>query len=85
MAIYERPSRTAEGMTKTVFVRRLERLMRLRKEYVEDLNPLGLRLLDRALYATYRDCLDFGAVAEANRIMADHPVPGWDEDVKRAS
>ena len=84
MAHTDKPSR-AEGQTKAVFVRRLERLMRLRRDYLEDLNPLGLRLLDRALYATYRDCLDYGAAREANEIMAQHPIPGWDEDVRKAS
>ena len=59
--------------------------MRLRRDYLDDLNPLGLRLLDRALYATYRDCLDYGATQEANEIMAKHPIPGWDEDVRQAS
>ena len=85
MATSDNPSRTTEGGTKAVFVRRLERLMRLRRDYQDDLNPLGLRLLDRALYATYRDCLEYGAAAEANTIMAHHPVPGWDEDVRKAS
>jgi hypothetical protein len=84
MASADKPSRT-EGQTKAVFVRRLERLMRLRRDYIDDLNPLGLRLLDRALYATYRDCLEYGAANEANEIMAKHPVPGWDEDVRKAS
>ena len=82
---HNRPSRTAEGQTKDVFVRRLKRLMRLRREYVDDVNAVGRRLLDRALYATYRDCLEDGAGHEAAEIMADHPVPGWDEDVRRAS
>jgi len=85
MASSDRPSRTQEGQTKAVFIRRLERLMRLRRDYLEDLNPLGLRLLDRALYATYRDCLEYGASTEASEIMANHPVPGWDEDVRKAS
>jgi hypothetical protein len=85
MASSDKPSRATEGTTKTVFIRRLERLMRLRRDYLDDLNPLGLRLLDRALYATYRDCLDYGATREANEIMAKHPVPGWDEDVRQAS
>ena len=84
MATSDRPSRT-EGQTGDVFVRRLQRLMRLRRDYQDDLNPLGLRLLDRALYATYRDCLDYGASKEANEVMAEHPVPGWDEDVRKAS
>ncbi len=85
MASTEKPSRAAEGQTKDVFIRRLERLMRLRRDYLDDLNPLGLRLLDRALYATYRDCLDYGVSQKANEIMARHPIPGWDEDVRKAS
>jgi hypothetical protein len=85
MAFSDTPSRSAEGQTKDVFIRRLRRLMRLRREYIDDLNPLGLRLLDRALYATYQDCLDYGADREANEVMAQHPVPGWDEDVRQAS
>ena len=85
MASSDKPSRAAEGQTRTVFIRRLERLMRLRRDYMQDLNPLGLRLLDRALYATYRDCLEYGASRQANEIMAQHPVPGWDEDVRQAS
>jgi hypothetical protein len=85
MASTNKPSRAPEGQTRTVFIRRLERLMRLRRDYLDDLNPLGLRLLDRALYATYRDCLDYGATQEANEIMAKHPIPGWDEDVRKAS
>jgi hypothetical protein len=85
MTISKKSPRPAEDEAKVVFVSRLERLMRLRQDYIDDLNPLGLRLLDRALYATYRDCLDFGAGREANGIMAKHPVAGWDEDVRRAS
>jgi hypothetical protein len=26
-----------------------------------------------------------GATREANEIMAQHPIPGWDEDVRQAS
>jgi hypothetical protein len=33
----------------------LERLRRLRREYAGDLNPLGLRFLDRAIAATEVD------------------------------
>jgi hypothetical protein len=85
MAISKKSPRPAEAEAKAVYVRRLERLMRLRRDYIDDLNPLGLRLVDRALYATYRDCLEFGAGREANGIMAKHPVAGWDEDMRRAS
>ncbi len=59
----------------------MERLIRLRREYSEDLNPLGLRLLDRAISSTYKDLVGFGAEAEIKRIVAKHPVPGWDADI----
>ena len=61
-----------EGRIQALFVGRLERLIRLRHEYREDLNPVGLRLLDRAIYATYRDCVDHGAEDRARSMMAGH-------------
>ncbi|MPZ49799.1 MAG: hypothetical protein GEU75_10990 [Dehalococcoidia bacterium] len=61
-----------EGQTKALFIARLERLLRMRKGYREDLNPLGLRLMDRAIDATYSDCVDFGAGIEARAIMSRH-------------
>jgi len=79
----ELPSSGAtRSLTKAVFVKRLERLVRLRRDYSHDLNPLGLRLLDRAIYSTYKDCIDFGAGDEAKEIVAHHPVPGWDRDYR---
>ncbi len=82
MRSHEVPSsETTQGLTKALFVRRLERLVRLRREYSEDLNPLGLRLLDRAINSTYNDCLDYGAQDEIKGIVAQHPVPDWDKDI----
>jgi hypothetical protein len=75
------PAGSGEGPTKALFIRRLERLVRLRREYSEDLNPLGLRLLDRAISSTYKDLLEFGAEDEIKPIVARHPVPGWDADI----
>jgi hypothetical protein len=74
MASSEMPSspRAEEGQVKAVFIARLERLLRMRKDYREDLNPLGLRLLDRAIDSTYRDCVDFGAADQARAIMSKH-------------
>ena len=69
-----------EGQINTLFLSRLERLIRLRKEYREDLNPLGIRLLDRAIYATYRDCIEYGAAEQASALMAKHPNPDWELD-----
>ena len=72
---------TAQGLTKALFVRRLERLIRLRRDYSEDLNPLGLRLLDRAIHSTYQDCIVYGAHDEVTEMITQHPVPGWDRDI----
>jgi hypothetical protein len=77
--------RAKEGEIKALFVARLERLIRLRKDYREDLNPLGLRLLDRSIYSTYRDCVDYGAGKEARALMDQHPVPGWDEGWEKSA
>jgi hypothetical protein len=63
---------SGEGHVKDVFVTRLERLLRMRKDYREDLNPLGLRLLDRAIDSTYRDCIDYGAADRARAVMSKH-------------
>jgi hypothetical protein len=76
------PSSATEGLVKATFVRRLERLIQLRRKYSEDLNPLGLRLLDRSIYATYKDCLAYGGGHEVRRIIEQHPVPGWDRDIQ---
>jgi hypothetical protein len=75
------PAGSGEGSTKVLFIRRLERLVRLRREYSDDLNPLGLRLLDRAISSTYKDLVEFGAESEIRHIVARHPVPGWDADI----
>ena len=82
----DKPSspRAKEGEVRALFISRLERLIRLRKDYREDLNPLGLRLLDRSIYATYKDCVDYGAAKEARALMLKHPVPGWDEGLRSA-
>jgi hypothetical protein len=83
MRSYEKPSpaESGQGLTKALFTRRLERLIRLRREYSEDLNPLGLRLLDRAISSTYGDLIELGAQDDVKHIVAKHPVPGWDLDI----
>ena len=63
-----------EGQINALFVSRLERLIRLRREYREDLNPLGIRLLDRAIYATYRDCCEYGAEEPAKYWLSNLPA-----------
>lgn len=71
--------RSASGQTKLIFVNRLARLIQLRRELRDDLNPTGVELLDRAIYATYRDCIDFGAADQARGLMAGAGLEadGW--------
>ncbi len=70
-------SRAEESQVKAIFLGRLQRLIRLRREYREDLNRLGLSLLDRAINATYRDCIEYGAEDAARPIMAAHRRAAW--------
>ena len=51
------------------FLRRLNRLLRLREQQRDQLKPEGLRLLDRAIFATYRDCAAAGVSAEAQKVV----------------
>ncbi len=51
------------------YISRLERLIRLRRDFAHELNPLGLRLLDRSLYTTLRDCTEAGAGRRARAMM----------------
>jgi hypothetical protein len=64
------PRPAAESETRSLFVSRLERLIQLRKDFQDDLNPLGMELLSRSIYATYRDCVDFGAAEKARSLMS---------------
>ena len=61
---------------RTTFINRLERLIETRKDRSEDMNPLGVRLLDRSIQATFQDCIDSGAAEAARRIMSRYaPAP----------
>lgn len=51
------------------FLRRLDRLLRLRAEQSGQLNEDGLHLIDRAIYSTYCDAVDLGVAAEAQRLL----------------
>jgi hypothetical protein len=56
------------------FLRRLNRLLRLRQEQSTELNGEGVRLIDRAIYSTYCDACDVGVVAEAQKLLRRLPV-----------
>ena len=57
------------------FLRRLNRLLRLRQEQGAELNGEGVRLIDRAIYSTYCDACDVGVVSEAQKLLRRLPVP----------
>ncbi len=56
------------------FLRRLNRLLRLRSEQMVQLNGEGVRLIDRAIYSTYCDLRDLGAVDEAQKLLQRYAV-----------
>jgi hypothetical protein len=51
------------------YLRRLNRMLRLRSEQSRQLNEDGVRLLDRAIYSTYCDAVDLGVTGEAQRLL----------------
>lgn len=63
------PRSAVELENRTTFVNRLERLIQLRKDFQDDLNLLGVELLHRSIYATFRDCVTFGAGDRAHELM----------------
>lgn len=56
------------------FLRRLNRLLRLRYEQGTQLNAEGVRLLDWAIYSTYCDCVDLDMGHNAQRLLHRYPV-----------
>ena len=50
-------------------VKRLERLIRLRVDYAQDVNAEGLKLLDRSIRATVTDLSDVGRAEEAAELL----------------
>lgn len=57
------------------FLRRLNRLLRLRQDQGSELNGEGVRLIDRAIYSTYCDASDVGVAEEAQKLLRRLPVP----------
>ena len=76
------PSAEAATLTKTksraslrgVYLRRLKRLLRLRREHNGDLNTQGIHLLDRSIFAAYCDCLDVGVGEKAREVIREAQV-----------
>jgi hypothetical protein len=53
-----------------LLLKRLERLLRLRREHEPELNRQGLRLLDHAVFAAYCSCREVGADGEARQVIS---------------
>lgn len=70
MKRYEPPLQPAAGAgLRDFYLKRLERLVHLRQEYEDQLNTLGLELVERSIYTTYRDCIAVGAGEEAKAMV----------------
>lgn len=63
------------------FLHRLQRMVAVRRDQSQllDSGDLNLRLLDKAVYSTFCDCLDLGAVEEARTILRNDYI-----DIDRA-
>jgi hypothetical protein len=57
------------------FLRRLNRLLRLRSEQTGELNEDGVRLIDRTIYSTYCDAVDLGVAEEAQKLLHRFATP----------
>ncbi len=57
------------------FLYRLTQLLKKRRETANVLKPgdWRLRLLNKALYSTYRDCVALGVEEEARRLLGQSP------------
>lgn len=54
---------------KSVYVARMERLLRLRQEHEPELNSQGIRLLDRAIFAAFCACREAGVEDKAKLVL----------------
>jgi len=63
------PASLGPAHLRSVYLQRLQRLLRLRRQHEPELNSQGIRLLDRSLFAAYCACRDVGAEEEARAIL----------------
>ena len=52
-----------------VFLLRLRRLTWLRRSCADQLDSSVLKILDRAIYSTYCDCVELGVTDEARQVL----------------
>ncbi len=65
------PPSPPSGALGPMYLSRLARLVKLRRELDDDLNSLGVDLIERAIGATVKDCIGSGAGGAAAAIVAD--------------
>ena len=74
------PARTSDGVAFTTLLpsgwaeeqlTRLQRLVRLQQLHADHLNENGRLLIQRAIFATYVDCRDLGALQAATSVLAE--------------
>ena len=63
------------------FLRRLNYLLRLRQQ--QRAHGTDLRLLDRAIFATYRDCAATGVTADAQKVIQTIASPSSTERTRK--
>jgi hypothetical protein len=60
----------AQNALQEIYLGRLQRLLRLRRQHEQDLNQHGVRLLDHSIFAAYCDCRELGAGTRARTILS---------------
>lgn len=67
-ALWKNGSSGPRGMQR-MFLLRLRRLTWLRRSYAGQLDGSVLKVLDRAIYSTYCDCVEIGVTDEARQLL----------------
>ena len=65
------------------FLRRLNYLLRLRQQRSHEMDGANLRLLDRAIFSTYRDCAATGVTADAQKVIQTIASPSSTERTRK--
>ncbi|MDA8217187.1 MAG: hypothetical protein M0Z94_06155 [Dehalococcoidales bacterium] len=70
----EMPKLRDYNALQSMFLSRLVRLLRQRRDYANILekNDWRMTLLNKAIYSTFCDCLEIGVADEARKLFAQH-------------
>jgi len=68
--LHEEPTSVTDPVAlRAVYLKRLQRLVRLRRQHEEELNKQGIRLLEKSVFAAYCACREVGAEQEAMKVL----------------